>query len=43
MRGEAPTLVVHFHKQVQIAVADLWAALGRRRLAAAAASVDVPV
>jgi hypothetical protein len=29
-RGAAPTLVMHFHKREQIAVADLWAALGRR-------------
>jgi hypothetical protein len=31
VRGAAPTSVVHFHKRAQIAVADLWAALGRRR------------
>ncbi len=30
-RGVAPTLVVHFHKQVQMAVADLWLAMGHRR------------
>jgi hypothetical protein len=29
-RGPAPMLVVHFHKQAQIVVAALWAALGRR-------------
>ncbi len=28
-RGAAPTSVVHFHKWVQIAVANLWAALGQ--------------
>ncbi len=30
-RGAALTLVVHFHKRAQIAVANLWAALGCRR------------
>ncbi len=31
VRGAAPTSVVHFCKRAQIAVADLWAGLGRCR------------
>ncbi len=30
-RGAAPTSVMHFHKRMQIAVYDLWAALSRLR------------